>query len=98
MGKTARKDPSLQENEKFLAELSPEMAEKCEKAFPNVNAIIIPMTNCNKKDQFKLMGAKGLEELPVIMMLLEVTASARQKIGTMINLASDTNFITLVTG
>ncbi|RXN38926.1 gag-pol fusion poly [Labeo rohita] len=33
-------------------------------------------------------------ELPVIMMLLNVTANAGQKIGTLIDLASDTNYIT----
>lgn len=31
----------------------------------------------------------GLQELPVITMLLELTANARQKIGTLIDLASD---------
>lgn len=36
----------------------------------------------------------GLQELPVLMMLLEVTANAGQKIGTLIDLASDTNYIT----
>lgn len=29
---------------------------------------------------------------PIIMMLLEVTADAGQKIGTLIGLASDTNY------
>lgn len=33
-------------------------------------------------------------ELPVILMLLEVTTNAGQKIGTLIDLASDTNYIT----
>ena len=36
----------------------------------------------------------GLQEFPVVMMLLEVTANASQKIGTLIDLASDTNYIT----
>lgn len=35
------------------------------------------------------MDAKGMEELPVIMMLLEVRANAGQKIGTLIDQASD---------
>ncbi len=33
-------------------------------------------------------------ELPVILMLLKVTTNAGQKIGTLIDLASDTNYIT----
>lgn len=66
------------------------MAEKCKKAFTNVTAI----TNHTEKDQAGLVEASGLEELPVIMMLLEVTANAGQKIGTLIDLASDTNYIT----
>lgn len=33
-------------------------------------------------------------ELPVIPMLLELTTNAGQKIGTLIDLASDTNYIT----
>lgn len=37
---------------------------------------------------------KKLDELPVIMMLLEVTPNAGQKIGTCVDLASDTNYIT----
>jgi hypothetical protein len=41
-----------------------------------------------------LLAENGLEEFPVIMMILEVTANAGQKIGTLIDLASDTNYIT----
>lgn len=40
------------------------------------------------------METSDVKELPVILMLLEVTANAGQKIGTLINLASDTNYIT----
>ncbi|XP_077480924.1 uncharacterized protein LOC144092035 [Stigmatopora argus] len=40
------------------------------------------------------MGHSAGEELPVMLMLLEVTANAGQKIGTLIDLASDTNYIT----
>lgn len=79
-----------EEQEDFLAELSPEMAEKCKRAFSNMAAI----TNCAGQDQIGLVKASGLEELPVLMMLLEVTANAGQKIGTLIDLASDTNYIT----
>lgn len=52
------------------------------------------ITNCAGQDQSGLVQASGLEELPVLMMLLEVTANAGQKIGTLIDLASDTNYIT----
>lgn len=43
------------------------------------------------KDQTGLLVESGLQELPVIMMLLGITANAGQKIGTLIDLASDTN-------
>lgn len=46
------------------------------------------------KDQQSLLEESGLQELPVLMMLLEVTANAGQKVGTLIDLASDTNYIT----
>lgn len=71
-----------EEQENFLAERSPEMAEKCKRAFSNMAAI----TNCAGQDQSGLVKASGLDELPVLMMLLEVTANAGQKI--------DTNYIT----
>ncbi|XP_048872855.1 uncharacterized protein LOC125744737 [Brienomyrus brachyistius] len=41
-----------------------------------------------------LLAENDLKEFPVIMMILEVTANAGQKIGTLIDLASDTNYIT----
>jgi len=46
------------------------------------------------KSHSSLLAEGGLAEWPVIMMLLEVTANAGQKIGTLIDLASDTNYIT----
>lgn len=46
------------------------------------------------KDQPSLLVESGLQELPVIMMLLEVTDNAGQRIGTLIDLASDINYIT----
>ncbi len=52
------------------------------------------MVNCSENDQLGLVGKSGLNELPVIMMLMEVTTNAGQKIGTLIDLASDTNYIT----
>lgn len=41
-----------------------------------------------------LFAESGLVEWPVLIMLLEVTANAEQKIGTLIDLVSDTNYIT----
>ncbi len=46
------------------------------------------------KEKPSLLAQGGLLELPVIMMLLNVTANAGQKVGTLIDLASDTNYIT----
>ncbi|XP_049321149.1 uncharacterized protein LOC111193301 [Astyanax mexicanus] len=83
-----RKVRLTEEQERFLAELPPEMAEKCKKAFTNKTS----MTDCS--NQIGLVKENGLQELPVIMMLLEVTANAGQRIGTLIDLASDTNYIT----
>src|SRR4029434_8152474 len=71
------------------SDLSPELAERCKRAFTNKTTV----TN-NAKVQSELLEKKGLSELPVIMMLMEVTANAGQKIGTLFDLASDTNYIT----
>lgn len=78
------------EQEEFLAELSPELAERCKRVFTNE----VKMINCSEKDKMGLLIGSGLKELPVIMMLMEVTTNAGQKIGTLIDLASDTNYIT----
>lgn len=77
------------EQEKFLSELSPEMVEKCIKAFTNR-----AMRERYKEGKLGLLEENGLQELPVIMMLKEVTTNAGQTIGTLIDLASDTNYIT----
>lgn len=47
-----------------MAELSPEMAEKCRRAFTNMTT----KPNNAEKEKIGLMDANGLEELPVIMM------------------------------
>ncbi|KAK7879276.1 hypothetical protein WMY93_033942 [Mugilogobius chulae] len=88
--KNRRKCKLTEEQEKFMAELSPEMAEKCRRAFSNMAA----STNNTESETNGLMEAYGLKEPPVILMLLEVTANAGQKVGTLIDLASDTNYIT----
>jgi len=77
------------EQEKFLSELSPEMVERCMKAFTNR-----AMRESSKEGKPGLLDENELQELPVIMMLKEVTTNAGQTIGTLIDLASDTNYIT----
>nr|XP_017209463.2 uncharacterized protein LOC108181536 [Danio rerio] len=74
----------------FLSRLSPELAQQCRNVFSNTTARVFNVT----KEKPGLLAQSGLLELPVIMMLLNVTANAGQKIGTLIDLASDTNYIT----
>ncbi|KAB5567602.1 hypothetical protein PHYPO_G00234660 [Pangasianodon hypophthalmus] len=66
------------------------MVEKFRRAFTNITA----KSHCADKNQLGVIKSSALHELPVILMLLEVTANAGQKIGTLIDLASDTNYIT----
>lgn len=77
------------EQEEFLSKLSPELAVKCKKAFTNSARM-----ERSKSKKLGLLEENGLQELPVIMMLKEVTTNTGQKIGTLIDLASDTNYIT----
>lgn len=76
--------------EELLARLPPEIAQQCRDVFCNsvskTFSAIVP--------EHSLLTESGLHEYPVIMMILEVTANAGQKIGTLIDLASDTNYIT----
>lgn len=76
--------------EEFFRKLSPELAQQCQDAFCNTAA----STSHIAKSHSSLLVESGLAEWPVIMMLLEVTTNAGQKIGTLIDLASDTNYIT----
>ncbi|KAI3360692.1 hypothetical protein L3Q82_002551 [Scortum barcoo] len=64
------------------------MAEKFRRAFTNITA------KTHATDKPGVMESSALQELPVILMLLEVTANAGEKIETLIDLASDTNYIT----
>lgn len=75
-----------EEQEKILSELSQEMADRCRKAFTNTNKTAVTL---DASGQSELLQRNGLTELPVIMMLMQVTANAGQKIGTLIDLASD---------
>ncbi|XP_034071084.1 uncharacterized protein LOC117545423 [Gymnodraco acuticeps] len=75
--------------EDLLNKLPPELAKQCRDVFSNAAS----RTLSNRKDQLGLLEESGLKEPPVLMMLLEVTANAGQKVGTLIDLASDTNYI-----
>ncbi|KAM4521343.1 uncharacterized protein PAE49_002487, partial [Odontesthes bonariensis] len=92
-GKGARgregKGKFTEEQEAFLSQLAPELADQCRKAFTNRASVTLKAAS-----QSELLKETGLTELPVIMMLMMVTANAGQKIGTLIDLASDTNYIT----
>ncbi|XP_073670542.1 uncharacterized protein [Paramisgurnus dabryanus] len=91
-GKDVKSESKLtEEQEEILSELSPEMADRCRKAFTNTNKTAVTL---DASGQSELLQRNGLSELPVIMMLMQVTANAGQKIGTLIDLASDTNYIT----
>lgn len=84
--KDLKKRPNtLKQQKQFLDELSPEMAVRCKMAFSNA-------TNSPTKKK-STQTKKKVDELPVIMMLLEVTSNAGQKIATLIDLAPDTNYI-----
>nr|XP_043874409.1 uncharacterized protein LOC122764147 isoform X1 [Solea senegalensis] len=91
-GKDCKGESKLtEEQEKILSELSPEMADRCRKAFTNTNKNTVTL---DASGQSELLQRNGISELPVIMMLMQVTANAGQRIGTLIDLASDTNYIT----
>ncbi len=62
------------DQEEFLSELSFEMAERCMKAFTNRARM-----ERSKEGKLGLLEENGLQELPVIMMLKEVTTNAGQK-------------------
>lgn len=76
--------------EEFFKKLSPELAQQCRDAFCNT----VSRTSHVAESHSSLLAEGGLVEWPIIMMLLEVTANAGQKVGTLIDLASDTNYIT----
>lgn len=85
---TMKRNKLTEEQQQFMSELSPEMAEKCKRAFTNASARSL------KTDRPGGMEVSAVQELPVILMLLEVTTNAGEGIGTLIDLASDTNYIT----
>lgn len=76
--------------EEFLSTLPPDLAEQCRNVFSNTAS----KTLSTVMGQPSLLMENGPQELPVIMMLLEVTVNCGQRIGTLIDLASDTNYIT----
>nr|AAD26627.1 unknown [Takifugu rubripes] len=79
-----------EDQEKFFSRLSPELAKQCRDVFSNSASKTFNAVS----NHSSLLAESGLQELPVIMMLLEVTANAGQRLGTLIDLASDTNYIT----
>ena len=74
--------------EEFLTSLPPDLAQRCRNVFCNT----VAKTFNSATPERSLLTENGLEEFPVIMMILEVTANAGQKIGTLIDLASDNLF------
>lgn len=76
--------------EEFLSKLPPELVQQCRDAFCNVTSMAYNSTAAERG----LLEENGLKEYPVILMLLDVTANDGQRIGTLIDLASDTNYIT----
>ena len=68
--------------EELFSKLSPELQAEFKEAFSN-------------KITTKLCASTGSEpnDYPVIMMLLDVTTNSGQLVGTLIDLASDTNYI-----
>lgn len=90
IGKPSTRSQTLtEEQETLISELTPEMTEKFRRAFTNMSA----KSHCTGKNLPGVMDS-NTRELPVILMLLEVTTNAGQKIGTLVDLASDTNYIT----
>lgn len=76
--------------EEFLSKLPPELAQQCRDTFCNVVSRVYNTAAAERG----LLEENGLSEHPVILMLLDVTANDGQRIGTLIDLASDTNYIT----
>lgn len=76
--------------EEFLSKLPPELAQQCREVFCNVTSRAF----ISKAAERGLLEDTGLYEYPVILMLLNVIANDGQRIGTLIDLASDTNYIT----
>lgn len=65
------------------------LERQCRDAFSNAVS-----RSCNSPvSERGLLGECGLQEFLVIKMLLNVTANSGQKTGTLIDLASDTNYI-----
>ncbi|CAL9701094.1 unnamed protein product [Knipowitschia caucasica] len=68
--------------EEVLAKLSPELKAEVKEAFSNK----ITTTVCTRSESKP-------KEYPVVMMLLSVTTNSGHLVGTLIDLASDTNYI-----
>ncbi|XP_060783164.1 uncharacterized protein LOC132890373 [Neoarius graeffei] len=76
--------------EQFLSKLTPELAQQCRDAFCNIASRAFNSSAAERG----LLDEHCLTEYPVILMLLNVTANDGQSVGTLIDLAADTNYIT----
>lgn len=65
------------DQEVFISKLPPELARQCRDVFSNSTSKTFSAVTTPSN----LLGQHGLQELPVIMMLLEVTANAGQKMA-----------------
>lgn len=95
--RTPKSDPVIAEGkryteaqEEFLSKLPPELAQQCRDAFCNITSRAYNSTAAERG----LLEENGLNEYPVILMILNVPANDGQRIGTLIDLPSDTNYIT----
>ncbi|KAI7800929.1 gag-pol fusion polyprotein, partial [Triplophysa rosa] len=71
-----------QDQEDFLSKLPADLAQQCRNVFSNTVAKVFKVT----REQPNLLAESGLPELPVIMMLLNVTANAGQKLASSITI------------
>lgn len=79
-----------EEQQRVLARVSPDVAEEIVKAFTNKAAASLSKSAKGES----LLRENGLTEHPVLMMIMEITTNGGQTIGTLLDLASDTNYIT----
>nr|XP_055028591.1 uncharacterized protein LOC129417788 [Misgurnus anguillicaudatus] len=74
IGKDVKGEGKLtEEQEEILSELSPEMADRCRKAFTNTNKTAVTL---DASGQSELLQRNGLSELPVIMMLMQIQTTS----------------------
>lgn len=77
--------------EDFLSKPPPQLAQQCQDAFCNV---VSRAYNSTAAERCGLLEQNSLNKYPVILMLLDTTTNDGRRIGTLTDLASDTNYIT----